>query len=1690
MKSSVSSRWSATLLIALSIGLVLGGCSSEDGTPKGGKELAILSFGISPSSIELGGEATLSWSTRGAERLELLAGDELLLDTTTKASGTLEVRPTQSTIYSLIATRGSQELREEVILTISDLEPTIVRFEAQPTVVTAGADDEVVVSWQVAGATALQLELGEQAVDLGGQPLEGGEISLVVNESATLRLVATNDAGSSFEDIELSAVPAPEIVALTATPSRVGANESFELSWQTTGAQRIELERDGLPIEIDETQLDGSVEQTIAASSTYTLRAFNEAGASATQSLEVEVGGPRILSFAVDRAVVVPASALSFSWRTEGASEAAILGEDLQPVAGCSTSDLGAVREGGCTVDAPSELGSYTYTLVVRDGAGEEASEERRIHVSLGPVITLFEISPTELFVGEELTLRWRTETDAAGALPTLSLEDDGGENYDLSSSGIAEGSLVITPARHGRRTFTLIATTPETTPASAQATVEILRPAGIHFYADPPEFDAETSSFVSLRWEGVELFNLELWELNEEGAPIPPALHSTSNPEELEEGGFDVAPRRETTYRVVAIDLGGATHEAEVVVTLKPAEIVHFTAAPEQVYQHSNTLLSWETARTDYVELDLNPDYVMTITDAPYIDLREDENARELDPTAACHNTLDRWDEGCVELDFGDFAFPLGGVDHKKVRVHVNGFLDFDIERGPQTSLVSRPMPEAARGWNDAMAVFWSDLYNDPVNPKGKILYVHGRDERGNYLIIQWSKLLFNNRPSVQAENETDFQVILWEDGAFDYRYRLMTTYAPLVLQQEKLDGSRGTIGFQYKLGMEGIQLSRLEAIPGGLTGRGFAFRPYTLTSNGSLLVGLIGTQSFTLTAYGEDGSVATKTINVMAAPPPRIIQGYVVSASAVESGDPFGVVWKTSGLVSVSVLGEDGELCHAAADEVDFGSCEINEARPGIHSYTIRGEGAFGEVAEKTVKVEVLPALKIDVFSATPEAMDFDALVPVTLTWETSGATSLRLLRGEVEVDLQGQPSDSGALSLDLETSAAFTLIIESEDGRSRSAELRVDVRTLSFDSLQASHLQTAGESPVTIDWSTTVRGEGLVSVISKPALDPWAEVGDAPFEDIRSAGGVALEPNPNASGSIVHFPAQFKFPYFGIPRDRVRISMYGFASFADTAGSEFGDQHMRLLSGQRKDRHLPIFWTNALRFSSEGKVHTKFIEVPGGIDHFIIQWSKMSFNPVPPTMEHDLNFQIVLFEDGSFEYRYGTMASTTKPAEAGGSNAAIGFQDDDGRRGYEFSFNANPPLQLSNHSYRHVALNPSGSMTVTPSETTTYEICVSLAEYQECRDTTVVVPQQGDLIISELYLEPASSGDGQWFEIRNVSSQPIDLRGMSIVATSGTHEITSPLVVAPGDFAVFANGPTEGFTPDHLFTLSSRLPAREGDLALTYGERTIAILSWNQEWSLPVGRSLSLDPGHLKPGLTVVSDFGWWCDLEPNPWAIGGCKYPDYILDPFSAHSFVDIATTGHRLKDMDIASGFSVVPGGIGFSMPFFDQEVEDVWVSSAGYTSFLGAPLEALLAPVPELPVGGQPDGGIVAPYWTDLIPQAVTMFNPEASFFAYERREIDGKRVLILQWNNFRSSRHVNLGAGGGVTFQVQLWEGGDIVIAYGDLLGSGVNAARHYGAGATVGLQEVGGLESVQYLHDEAILQPWQSLHFQRRLP
>lgn len=1465
----------------------------------------IFSFTSSQTPTPVGDGVEVRWHVGGAREIVIAngAGYEETLEVEPISEGSLVLPMGPEGRFTLFARSDSHEETASAQTPVLP-PPTIGAFTVVPEVVSAdpGQTARVTLSWSgVEGATSLLLE-GDRTgpIDISGQPTANGSVEVEVSEDTTFVLTAQNAAGEANATASVRVVPFPAIVELAAVPGRVGVGEAFVLSWATVNATSISLTADGLSVPgVAEDDFAASVELQIAADTTYVLRAENDAGDWVEETLTVTVGAPQILSFTATPDYAPTGGTVTFAWENLGG--VSLILTDPSGAIVCSTTDLAEIEAGDCPSSIVEE-GTFAFTLVVTNGAGDESTATVTVTTSTGPRILAFSGSKNVLTEGESITFSWQVQDDPFGETPVLSLSD-GITSYDLSDADPNQGSKSFTIHDVGDLTFTFTASTAAGT-KSATHEARVYAQPSVTLLATPSQYDGTTPITLSWTSENADA-SLVLYSLDGDGRPVQPPLYEVPEPERAS-GSFEVEPATSTTYRIVATNGAGATATAEASVTLAPPTILSFEAVPDEVVEGDEVTLSWNTILATAVQLSVAEGFVAEEIFEPFVDIRT-QGATALTMTNACGGgTFQAIDEGCAQITFPTgFTFPFGGTNLTSIYMAANGFLSV----APFSNTTWNNQNLDGTNTHVAIAPLWEDFET------GQFYYLFGQDDRGEYLVTQWTEMVYYDQPQTSAT----FQAVLRANGSIEFRYGPMSG-AP----QGQLDGDSATIGIQYPdgslvyvfhFGASGYTSGT--PYPGGLSGRAWRFAKPDFAPNDSFLFHPAEDVDVVLTAIGPGGETeATVSITVH----PRARLTVIGPTEEIEAGDVFTIGWTTEDANSLVIVDDDGNtVCEAPPQEVAAGSCEISEAVPGTYTYTVRATGALGHVVEEVLTLDVYALLAAE-FQVSAAEIDYGQ--GVTLSWETTGASEISLTANGEDLLSGNEPLDQGSITHVPTEETTYVFTATSADGRTRSISHTVTVRTFHFE-LSADSTQVKPGTPVTISWSvTSLTGESPLIY----AVWPLEEVtdGSAAFEDI-SQDGMPPTIAGGADGTLaeVQFPAGFTFPYFGETYSALKVSADGFVTF--NLGFNDTTQHANypLPSTARPNQHLAIFWDDL--HTSNGGVYTAFRSNP---DRFIVQWSHVArYAPSPPSGQprtYDMNFQIVLFPDGKFEYRYGTMTPPSTPAtspsdctpltcenETNGSSATIGYQVPGQDKGFMLHFGGpaaegDPPFPggLANRSFRYQT-PPSHSIVVTPSDDTEYEVCVALGGKTECKSLVVQAPWEIlSFAASSDWIYPGDAVTLSWETVGaddlelTANGQPVHLAGKDL-----EHDA---LVLSPTE------------TTTYELTLVSLGRAKTASL-------TVEVRQLDVEVTVPEGPFVA--------GQSVDVEFDYTVHAPGNVVIYG----PMHEVPS----TFTDIRNDPNAVLLIGAGSDVTVVDHAFagGFAFPYFGTTHTSVRVSTDGYLSF-------------------------------------------------------------------------------------------------------------------------------------------------------
>jgi hypothetical protein len=171
---------------------------------------------------------------------------------------------------------------------------------------------------------------------------------------------------------------------------------------------------------------------------------------------------------------------------------------------------------------------------------------------------------------------------------------------------------------------------------------------------------------------------------------------------------------------------------------------------------------------------------------------------------------------------------------------------------------------------------------------------------------------------------------------------------------------------------------------------------------------------------------------------------------------------------------------------------------------------------------------------------------------------------------------------------------------------------------------------------------------------------------------------------------------------------------------------------------------------------------------------------------------------------------------------------------------------------------------------------------------------VPLVGEIVISEIMTNPSavSDGNGEWFELVNVTEYLLNLEGCSVQGTNDTPSIITTggaLLAAPGVEMLFVRNENEeengGLKGDYAYS-GLTLGNGEDSLSLHCGDTLIDEVTWDDGLTFPdpAGSSMQLDAGSID---AAINDSGeHWCAAEEPYGDLGDLGTPgaaNALCDP---------------------------------------------------------------------------------------------------------------------------------------------------------------------------------------------------------------
>ncbi len=530
---------------------------------------SIESFAASASWSVSGGAVTLSWETSDAVSLSI---DNGIGAVTPLASGSMTVRPTETTTYTLTATGAPRSLTTAAAVTIALL-PALtgqLAWMEVRNVKTSATKPFIFFQTGYDGAIPTDL-LWSDANEVG--VLQSGSDALAqgTNPADRIFLIEYGRHGAADNTLEVRHLAASGTNAAFWAASGAGYNKSLYFCRLPGGSDFAGASCIEVPY------------STFTAAGHPRTQWDFQSGDSRDAFMESIAGGDTILLVIADSGqtfVSAPAARLSASPATIVRGRSATLSwSTIYAESATIDQGIGAVTPvaSGSTTVSPTE--TTTYTLKAVGAAGTTpATAAVTIIVNEPPTTARLSAAPSRIERRRRsATLSWST-TNA------VSVSIDNGVGAVAAS-----GSWAVTPRRTTTYTLTAVGAA-GTTPAEASATVRVVK--------EPPN-QPTIRSFTAAKYVLLWLS----WNVSDaEELVIDPGDIEASGDSGLE---LTDIPSEETTYTLTASGARGTTPATASVTVAPDVSIQSFTASPAASVSGGAVTLSWETS--DAVSLSID---------------------------------------------------------------------------------------------------------------------------------------------------------------------------------------------------------------------------------------------------------------------------------------------------------------------------------------------------------------------------------------------------------------------------------------------------------------------------------------------------------------------------------------------------------------------------------------------------------------------------------------------------------------------------------------------------------------------------------------------------------------------------------------------------------------------------------------------------------------------------------------------------------------------------------------------------------------------------------------------------------------------------------------------------------------------------------------------------------------------------
>lgn len=1023
------------------------------------------------------------------------------------------------------------------------------------------------------------------------------------------------------------------------------------------------------------------------------ILAFSVLGLGCSSSEEGEGGTATILFFQAAPPTIDPGMTAVLRWDVRNAGRLQLTTVDGEAI------PLDAEALGAREVEVrPEETTGYRLTAYGKGGGA--VHEEARVSVRTNLLrIASFEASSASILEGETVTLSWTTE-NAVG----VRLYADGNE-IPLGDAEAEAGSVEHRPSR--TTTYTLRATNPAEV-REATARVEVQRGLDVELTADRSLIPFGEST--TLRWRARSASRIDI----RSGAQV--LVDGSTEPS----GSIEVTPTKVTTYEVTAHgEEGTATDSTRVRVAPVIADLSPTGEGPWP--RGASIELNWEVRGAEGVQLTSNDGWsfdggaigqvetVVPLNGSFHLRawLDDEEVSQNLTVPILERPEVSSFTvtPSAITLDEGEatevrFAWSSLRSAHVAIRDEGGvilaegpaiGEADVLLDRGGIFTLTAENAAGTASRLAELKTYLPPLIHRLTARPShvgsGEPFEISW-DGRATMVELERGGIPVFSGPGgtgsrvVQVAGETTFLLRAANELGAIVEEEITVTVGPPRILDFEADRLRHGPGSSVQFSWTALGGTSLEVTaPGGL---GCNTSDLDSIAEGSCSITLPttpGPLQFTLTVTNGLLQKDTEVIEVEVVDGPAILD-FHADKSRITLGDSLTFFWTTGvdadNRTPSLELTENGTSVPLGAADPLSGSASVTPSAAGTRTFRLTATTPDTTEAVREVQVEVLEAPTVVLIP--PPAPYVPGEGPVELGWTTDHAAEVEVFEldggSETSLALFVDPLLVAGGSLELHPpgpGADYRVVARNDLGHEVDAEIYISWAVPEIDLFQALPPSVSLRGTTNLQWSAT--DESSVEILPRPLrpTEPFLDLGEVPSSSELSLGSCGASQLPGEACATANLP--FAYPFGGQLFNQVRILKDGALGFDMGYAGGFAGE-VELPSAAASHVALAPFW-QPLKVSVPGDAREGRILFHTDTDlrgqFAIVQWDGFWSEDATAGAPADLNFQVVLRDDGSFEFRYGRMEAAAHPGLAEGAEASIGYQLPGGVEGQSISFHA---------------------------------------------------------------------------------------------------------------------------------------------------------------------------------------------------------------------------------------------------------------------------------------------------------------------------------------------------------------------------------------------------------------------------------